>query len=62
MGKITKSGTDKEFQDQVRDMVKAAYAIDVVLNRRALHDLVAGTVVVYAWDARAARMRYLARR
>jgi uncharacterized RDD family membrane protein YckC len=31
-------------------------------DRRALHDLIAGTVVVYAWDARAARMRYLARR
>lgn len=30
-------------------------------NRRALHDLVAGTTVVYSWDARAARFRWLAR-
>ncbi|HEX5291813.1 MAG TPA: RDD family protein [Streptosporangiaceae bacterium] len=30
-------------------------------QRQALHDLVAGTVVVYAWDARAARLRVLAR-
>jgi uncharacterized RDD family membrane protein YckC len=31
-------------------------------DRRALHDLIAGTAVVYAWDARAARLRFLARR
>ena len=30
-------------------------------DRRALHDLIAGTAVVYAWDARAARLRYLQR-
>lgn len=30
-------------------------------ERRALHDLVAGTAVVYSWDARAARLRWLAR-
>ena len=30
-------------------------------ERRALYDLIAGTTVVYAWDARAARFRYLAR-
>lgn len=30
-------------------------------DRRALHDLVAGTAVVYSWDARAARLRFLAR-
>ena len=30
-------------------------------ERRALHDLIAGTAVVYAWDARAARLRFLAR-
>ncbi|MGH7735249.1 MAG: RDD family protein, partial [Gemmatimonadales bacterium] len=30
-------------------------------DRRALHDLIAGTAVVYAWDARAARLRYLDR-
>lgn len=29
-------------------------------ERRALHDLIAGTAVVYAWDARAARLRWLA--
>jgi uncharacterized RDD family membrane protein YckC len=30
-------------------------------DRRALQDLIAGTAVVYAWDARAARRRFLAR-
>ena len=30
-------------------------------DRRALHDLIAGTSVVYTWDARAARLRFLAR-
>ena len=29
-------------------------------EHRALHDLIAGTAVVYAWDARAARLRFLA--
>ena len=31
-------------------------------ERRALHDLIAGSAVVYAWDARAARLRFLAKR
>jgi uncharacterized RDD family membrane protein YckC len=31
-------------------------------ERRALHDRIAGTSVVYAWDARAARLRWLARK
>jgi uncharacterized RDD family membrane protein YckC len=31
-------------------------------DRRALHDLIAGTAVVYSWNARAARMRFLAKR
>jgi len=30
-------------------------------EHRALYDLIAGTTVVYSWDARAARFRYLAR-
>ena len=30
-------------------------------DRRALHDVIAGTVVIYSWDARAARLRFLAR-
>ena len=30
-------------------------------QRRALHDVIAGTVVVYSWDAQAARLRYLSR-
>jgi uncharacterized RDD family membrane protein YckC len=29
-------------------------------DRRALHDLIGGACVVYAWDARAARLRFLA--
>jgi uncharacterized RDD family membrane protein YckC len=36
----------------------------ILLNRdrRALHDLIASSAVVYAWDARAARLRFLAKR
>jgi uncharacterized RDD family membrane protein YckC len=30
-------------------------------ERRALHDLLVGTAVVYAWDARAARLRWMSR-
>ncbi len=30
-------------------------------DRRALHDLIGGTAVVYGWDARAARLRFLAK-
>jgi len=30
-------------------------------QRRALHDVIAGTAVVYLWDARAARLRFLSR-
>jgi uncharacterized RDD family membrane protein YckC len=37
--------------------------VGVLVGRehRALHDVVAGTCVVYIWDARAARLRFLAR-
>jgi uncharacterized RDD family membrane protein YckC len=31
-------------------------------DRRALHDLIVRSAVVYAWDARAARLRFLAKR
>jgi uncharacterized RDD family membrane protein YckC len=31
-------------------------------ERRALHDLIAQTAVVYSWNARAARLRFLAQR
>jgi uncharacterized RDD family membrane protein YckC len=30
-------------------------------QRRALHDVIAGTAVLYSWDARAARLRFLSR-
>jgi len=35
----------------------------ILLNRqsRALHDLIAGTAVVYDWDARAARIRWMSK-
>jgi uncharacterized RDD family membrane protein YckC len=37
--------------------------VGIVVQRenRALHDLIAGTAVIYSWDARAARLRFLAR-
>ena len=31
-------------------------------RRRALHDVIAGTTVIYSWDARAARLRFLSRK
>jgi uncharacterized RDD family membrane protein YckC len=31
-------------------------------DRRAIHDLIADTVVVYEWDARSAKLRFLAKR
>jgi uncharacterized RDD family membrane protein YckC len=31
-------------------------------DRRALHDLIARSAVIYSWDARAARLRFLTRR
>jgi len=31
-------------------------------RRRALHDVIAGTAVIYCWDARAARLRFLSRK
>jgi uncharacterized RDD family membrane protein YckC len=31
-------------------------------ERRGLHDVLVGTAVVYAWDAKAARLRWLARK
>lgn len=30
-------------------------------HRRALHDVITGTAVIYSWDARAARLRFLSR-
>jgi uncharacterized RDD family membrane protein YckC len=30
-------------------------------RRRALHDVIAGTAVIYSWDARAARLRFLSK-
>jgi len=36
-------------------------SILVQREHRAVYDLIAGTAVVYAWDARAARLRFLAR-
>jgi uncharacterized RDD family membrane protein YckC len=30
-------------------------------QRRALHDVIAGTAVIYSWDARTARLRFLSR-
>ncbi len=31
-------------------------------RRRALHDVIAGTAVIYSWDARAAKLRFLSRK
>jgi uncharacterized RDD family membrane protein YckC len=41
----------------------ALFSVRVLLGdrRRALHDVIARTTVIYAWDARAARLRFLSR-
>jgi uncharacterized RDD family membrane protein YckC len=39
----------------------AAIWILLQRERRSIHDLIAGTAVVYNWDARAARLRWLAK-
>jgi hypothetical protein len=38
--------------------------VGIVIGKahRGLQDVIAGTVVVYDWDARTARLRFLARR
>ena len=46
-------GLATDALDEVRILVQREH--------RALHDFIAGTVVIYAWDARAARLRFLAR-
>ena len=59
----------RRISDPVEAMAQrvAERAMDLVpgilvqRERRALHDLIAGTAVVHAWDARAARLRFLAR-
>jgi uncharacterized RDD family membrane protein YckC len=44
-------------------LVFGAGFLGILVQRehRALHDLIAGSAVIYAWDARAARLRFLAR-
>ena len=67
-------GTDGAALDPWRGVVRALVfplsflflglgflGILVQREHRALHDLIAGSCVVYAWDARAARLRFLAR-
>jgi hypothetical protein len=44
-----------------------AFAVDVGVSlgvfmlALVLHDVIAGTAVIYSWDARAARLRFLSR-
>lgn len=67
-------GADGEGLDPWRGVVRALVfplsfllcglgflGILVQREHRALHDLIAGTAVTYSWDARAARLRFLAR-
>jgi uncharacterized RDD family membrane protein YckC len=69
---VTKLGGDVDTRHAVIrtiflpvSLVLAGVGILIILinrDRRALHDLVAGTAVVYSWNARAARLRVLAKR
>jgi len=69
---VTKTGGDVDMRHAVIrtiflpiSLVVAGIGILIILvnrDRRALHDLMAGTAVVYSWNARAARLRLLAKR
>lgn len=69
---VTKDGRDVNAARAVLRMIALplsviflAIGILMILvnrNRRALHHLIAGTAVVYSWNARAARLRFLAKR
>jgi uncharacterized RDD family membrane protein YckC len=69
---VTKTGGDVDMRHAVIrtiflpvSVVVAGIGILIILvnrDRRGLHDLVAGTAVVYSWNARAARLRLLAKR
>jgi uncharacterized RDD family membrane protein YckC len=67
-------GEDGDAAGQLRGIVRVlAFPLSFLLcglgftgillgrQRRALHDVLAGTAVVYTWDARAAQLRFLAR-
>lgn len=67
-------GEDGDAAGQLRGIVRAlAFPLSFLLcglgftgillgrQRRALHDVLAGTAVIYTWDARAAQLRFLAR-
>src|SRR4029079_14699702 len=68
---VTKTGGDVDARHAVIRTIflplSSAFAgigfliILITRDRRAFHDLVAGTAVVYSWDARAARLRFLAK-
>jgi uncharacterized RDD family membrane protein YckC len=69
---VTKTGGDVDMRHALIrtiflpvSLVLAGIGILIILvnrDRRALHDLMAGTAVVYSWNARAARLRLLAKR
>jgi uncharacterized RDD family membrane protein YckC len=68
---VTKMGGDVDARHAVirtiflpLSLAFAGIGVLIILinrDRRAFHDLVAGTAVVYSWDARAARLRFLAK-
>ena len=68
---VTKTGGDVDARHAVIRTIFLPFSIAfagigiliILINRdrRAFHDLVAGTAVVYSWDARAARLRFLAK-
>ena len=41
--------------------VRQTSDLDIQAGARALHDVIAGTAVIYSWDARTARLRFLSR-
>jgi len=69
---VTKTGGDVDARHAIvrtiflpLSLVFAGIGIVIILinrDRRAFHDLIAGTAVVYSWNARAARLRLLAKR
>ena len=70
---VTKEGGPIKMSQAVRRTIGLAVTLFLTLGigflgivfqreRRALDDFIAGTAVVYDWDARAARLRWIARK
>ena len=61
IGAAASRGAHARACPQRRVLLVRVLGIIFQRERRALDDFLAGTAVVYSWDARAARLRWMAR-